>query len=220
MNYPNSLITNYFGKNSDIRGILFDLDGVLVDMCDAHKWSLNKALLYYENFEISDEQHKLNYDGLPTKTKLQKLLKLGLISGDNLDKIFDLKQSFTLTYIDTITPDPIRIQMLQKLQNDNIVCGCVTNSIRSTAVKMLKNSGLYDYLSFIITNEDSPNPKPYPDPYLMGINRLKMKVGEVIAVEDNINGIKSAESAGLKVFVVQDYETLNYENIRKFIDGK
>lgn len=58
-----------------IKAIIFDLDGVLVDTKAIHFKSLNKALKKYENYIIPFEDHSSIYDGLPTKKKLEILMK-------------------------------------------------------------------------------------------------------------------------------------------------
>ena len=55
-----------------IKGIIFDLDGVLVDAVQIHFQSLNKALALF-GFTISEFDHEKIYNGLPTMTKLDAL---------------------------------------------------------------------------------------------------------------------------------------------------
>ena len=56
-----------------VKLIIFDLDGVLVDAKEIHYESLNKALNEIgSNFVINREEHLTKYDGLTTKTKLNR----------------------------------------------------------------------------------------------------------------------------------------------------
>ena len=54
---------------SQIRAVIFDMDGVLIDARDWHYEALNKALNLF-GMEISRYDHLVTYDGLPTKKKL------------------------------------------------------------------------------------------------------------------------------------------------------
>ena len=56
----------------NVKLVIFDMDGVLVDACDWHKGALNKALLELCNYQISEKDHYSIFNGLPTKTKLKK----------------------------------------------------------------------------------------------------------------------------------------------------
>jgi beta-phosphoglucomutase-like phosphatase (HAD superfamily) len=56
--------------NSNIKLIIFDLDGVLVEAKNIHFEALNKALVQYA---ITWEEHLSIYDGLKTNQKLEML---------------------------------------------------------------------------------------------------------------------------------------------------
>ena len=59
-----------------IKGLIFDLDGVLVNTKEIHFIALNQALEKYNSKEIiSYDDHVNIYDGLPTDEKLQILNK-------------------------------------------------------------------------------------------------------------------------------------------------
>ena len=58
------------------------------------------------------------------------------------------------------------------------------------------------------------NPKPNPEIYETAIKRLGLDPAEVLIVEDNENGIKSARGSGAAhVLVVEHVDDVNYENI-------
>ena len=62
-----------------IKGLIFDLDGVLVNTKKIHYEALNIALLKVGYKEISYNDHLNIYDGLPTTRKLEILTKNGSI---------------------------------------------------------------------------------------------------------------------------------------------
>ena len=64
---------------SKIKGLIFDLDGVLVDTKKIHYKALNIALLKVGHKEISYNDHLNIYDGLPTTRKLDILCKNGFV---------------------------------------------------------------------------------------------------------------------------------------------
>jgi beta-phosphoglucomutase-like phosphatase (HAD superfamily) len=78
-------------------GILFDLDGVLVDACDWHYEALNLALVDAGFSGIDIESHFAKYNGLPTKVKLKMLG----ISDHLSNQINKNKQKYTLDIIKT-----------------------------------------------------------------------------------------------------------------------
>ena len=79
-----------------IKGLIFDLDGVLVNTKKIHYEALNIALLKVGYKEISYNDHLNIYDGLPTTRKLEILSKNGSIKKKSYKKIKALKQEATI----------------------------------------------------------------------------------------------------------------------------
>ncbi len=192
--------------------VIFDLDGVLVDACDIHKSSLNKALKKISNYEISDEDHINVYNGIPTKVKLKKLIELDKIKAKDIEKIEDLKQKYTIDCIKESCNNRIeKIELLSYLKNNSIKIACYTNSIKKTAELMLKKTGIYNFFDLIITNEDVDNPKPNPEGYNKILSILNIEKNKTIIIEDSENGYIAAISSGCNVIRVknQDFVDIN-----------
>ena len=84
----------------EIRAIVFDMDGVLIEAKDWHYEALNKALRLF-GYEISRYDHLVTYDGLPTSKKLEMLsLEKGLPRGLH-QFINQMKQSYTVDMVHT-----------------------------------------------------------------------------------------------------------------------
>lgn len=207
-------------ENKVIKAVCFDLDGVLVDMCEGHKIALNKALREVSNTNIPNDRHYAEFNGLPTKVKLEKLAREGAIDYSDIQEIFDKKQRYTLECIEnTIQPNISTIHLLESLRDEyQYSLVCVTNSIRRTASSMLKSAEIYQYFDFIISNEDAPKPKPAPDGYLLAVNRLRLDKNQVIAVEDSPHGITAAKNAGLHVWEVRNPSVVTLENFESYLE--
>ena len=79
-----------------IKGIIFDLDGVLVDTKDIHFEALNTSLEKIKSKNlISFDDHSKNFDGLPTSKKLIILKNRSWIKESQFKKIKILKQKLT-----------------------------------------------------------------------------------------------------------------------------
>ena len=68
-------MVNYKLKK-DYKAVLFDLDGVLVNMPRGHYEALNKALCLF-GAKIEEEEHYSVFNGLPTRKKIEALEKAG-----------------------------------------------------------------------------------------------------------------------------------------------
>ena len=75
-----------------IKGLIFDLDGVLVDTKKIHFDALNYALETVKFEPISLREHLNNFDGLPTNEKLKILNQTKNLKKKDFDKINKIKQ--------------------------------------------------------------------------------------------------------------------------------
>jgi len=203
-------------KSNKIKGILYDLDGVLVDACDWHYHSLNRALKEVVGFEISRDDHISTYNGLPTTKKLKMM---GIVN-DKAINVWKKKQKYTIDVINEMahnSPQKRRLHEFTKMLN--IKSCCVTNSIRETAELMLKNTGQLEYMEFVVSNEDVEKNKPNPECYMLAMSKLKLLPNECLIVEDSPKGIESAEATKAHVLKVDNSTQVHFNNIKQELMG-
>jgi HAD superfamily hydrolase (TIGR01509 family) len=201
---------------SSFNTILFDLDGVLVDACDWHYEALNESLNEILGIKITKEDHKNKFNGLPTKIKLDMLG----IKEETQQKIWNLKQQKTVSIIEkNKKQDESKIELLTYLKNNHFKIGCVTNSIKETAQKMLLNCGISNYFDILVTNELVQKNKPFPEPYLFAMKKLQVNPNNCICVEDSDKGINSAINSNCgKIWIVNNAKDVNLYNYKLFMD--
>lgn len=204
-----------------IKAVLFDMDGTLVDAREWHKIALNEALEIFGT-SISDESHKLRFDGLSTKMKLNLLSESENFPRDLHEIVFAVKQDRTLRIAASRCYPIASIQiLLKRLEMTGLKLAVVTNSIRETSEFMLKYSGIRDFFELLITNEDVQNSKPSPEGYLLACKKLGVNVTEVLVVEDGDYGIQSAKSAGIvNILRVEDPSQVNLDLFQKYIGNQ
>jgi len=202
----------------EVKLVIFDLDGVLVDACEWHRLALNEALKEVSDYEISLDDHYKTFNGIPTQVKLDKLTEMGIIEEHHHKEIYDLKQSKTLEIINknAMVRDE-KIELIERLKNKKIHVACFTNSIRETTTLMLRKTGILDMFELVITNQDVENPKPNPEGYLKTIKYFNVEKKSVIIVEDSPKGIAAAEASGCKVFKVKNPQEVNCDLFQEII---
>jgi len=200
-----------------IKAVLFDMDGVLIDAKDWHYEALNKSLNLF-GYEIMRTEHLSTYDGLPTSTKLEKLSVEKGLPKKLHSFINEMKQHYTVQIIhNKCRPCFNHEYALSMLKAQGYRIACCSNSIRMTIEMMMEYAKLDSYLEFIISNQDVKKSKPDPEIYLKAMDKMRLKPGECLIVEDNENGIKSALASGGHLLIVKDVSEVNYENIKKRI---
>jgi HAD superfamily hydrolase (TIGR01509 family) len=201
-----------------IKSILFDMDGVLVEAKDWHYEALNKALTLF-GYEITRTEHLSSYDGLPTKTKLNRLSIEKGLPEELHSFINEMKQQYTAEFIQNQCRPRFNCEFaLSKLKNEGYRLACCSNSIRATIEMMMDYSKLTGYLEFIISNQDVKNPKPSPEIYNKAMAKMGLQPNECLICEDNENGIKAALSSGGHLLTICDVSDVNYDDIKKRIN--
>jgi HAD superfamily hydrolase (TIGR01509 family) len=200
-----------------VKAILFDLDGVLVDATEWHYEALNAALQQVSGFKIGRLEHETVFNGRPTSVKLKTLYEQGRVKNERIDEITALKQKFTLEILEkSCVYDPTKVEMLCELSK-RYHLGCYSNAIRKSTETMLRNSGAFPLMEFVLSNEDVPRPKPYPDGYILAIAYFKLPPDEVVIVEDSSVGISAARASGAHVLEVLGYCDVTLQRIQDFI---
>jgi HAD superfamily hydrolase (TIGR01509 family) len=196
-----------------IDAILFDMDGVLIDARHLHFEALNAALSPF-GLEISHDAHLANFDGLSTRQKLTILSEArGLPTGLHT-LINELKQKFTLAKIAAhCRPVFHHRYLLSRLAREGYRLALCSNSVRQSVDEMMRAANLIEFFELTLSNEDIQLPKPHPEIYLEAAKRLDVQPDRCLVVEDNVNGIRSAKSAGMHVLEVADPEAVTYDRV-------
>ena len=202
----------------DIKAILFDLDGVLVDTCDLHYAAFNMALQEVCNYTLDKKDHAKRFNGKPTKAKLYQLVDENVIQVKDIERISDLKQNYTKVLIEReIHPDYHITDLLTYLKKNQIKLGCVTNSIGPTTLKMLDKANIaHDLFDIIVTNELGPH-KPNPFPYMYAMSKLDVAPTNTLIVEDSKIGSSAAFDSEAKVFVIPHRGFLRIDLFRDYL---
>jgi len=200
-----------------IKLIMFDLDGVLIDAKEIHYEALNKAIeevvtleskanigKMYRDYSISREEHLSKYDGLNTKAKLQLLSKEKNLPESWYNRIFDLKQKYTLDLIKQLPFDENLYGFIEDLHKRGFKIYVASNSIRDTVKHALISTRLIDFVDYYYSNEDVINPKPHPEMYLKCMVKAGVSPKETLIVEDSYNGRLGAEQTGAKVLGINN----------------
>lgn len=200
-----------------IRGVIFDMDGVLIDAREWHYRALNQALALF-GFSISREAHLAGFDGLPTREKLRQLSEREGLPLSLHALINQLKQRYTLQMAELYCQPVMAHQhALARLRQQGYRLAVASNSIRASVETLLERAGLLPWLQFTLSGEDVSCGKPHPEIYRMAIARLGLSPQECVVVEDNPHGIAAATEAGAHVLQVADPSAVTLARIMSFI---
>ena len=194
-----------------IKLIIFDLDGVLVEAKNIHYEALNKAL--GEDYAINWNEHLSTYDGLKTSQKLDMLTKEKGLPVEEHQRIWELKQYFTLQMLKELKPNRSLIKLIQSLISDGYKLAVASNSIRKTVVTVLAKLGIIEYFDLLISNEDVTNSKPHPEMYWTAMSKMKVLPEETLIVEDSPYGLLAAARSKSYILRVKNPQEVTIKNI-------
>jgi beta-phosphoglucomutase len=200
-----------------IEAVVFDMDGVLVDAREWHYLALNKALRLF-GYSISPEEHETDFDGLPTRKKLEMLSARNGLPTQMHDFINILKQKYTVELIHKFCRPTFKHEYaLKKLKDDKYKIGLASNSISATIELMMQKTALDRYLDAFVSADSVAVGKPSPEIYKVIFSILAVAPCKVLVIEDNENGIKAATQAGAHVLRVSGPSEVDLERISNFI---
>ena len=201
-----------------IKLVIFDMDGVLVDIKDIHYKALNEALgEINDKYIISYEDHLSKFDGKKTYDKLKILSEEKQLPTDLHQKIWRSKQDKTISLLRSLAPQKNILESLKHLKDRNIAVAVASNSIRNTIKTVLISTGYIDYIDFFLSNEDCFNSKPNPEIYLRTMIMAGYGPSETAIIEDSPIGIEGAEKSSAKVVRVNSSKDIQVCLMKKII---
>ncbi|MBN1259192.1 MAG: HAD family phosphatase [Anaerolineae bacterium] len=180
-------------------GVLWDMDGVLVDTGPFHYTAWRCTL---ENYGISLDRelfrHAFGMNNLATLTHF-----LGRRpSPEVLAEISDAKeQLFRQSIQGQVTPLPGVIRWLQQLQSHAVRQAVASSAPWPNIDALLDTLALRSYFNAVVSGADMPG-KPNPSVFLEAARQLHVMPEHCIVIEDSIAGIEAARRAGMKTIAV------------------
>lgn len=184
----------------DFDGLIFDLDGTLVDSMPAHFDSWCAALAQYGAGGIFGEDVFYAMGGRPTHDIVKDLNGEHGLHLDP-DAIRLAKREHFLNHLDKIALYDEVADFL-KAYAGKVPIGVATGSSRLGAERTLQAVGLSDLIDEVVTADEVKCGKPAPDVYLETALRMEVAPGRCVAFEDAPAGIMAAQSAGMRVVAV------------------
>lgn len=202
-----------------LKGLIFDLDGVLVNTKKIHFDALNLALSSLRITEISFKDHLNIYDGLPTVEKLHILNKKKILNKKYNHIIIKKKQRITIQLLNKfIIYNPKIYNSFLKLSKKYKI-SIATNGVKKTLDLCLKKLKIKEFISHSYSNEDVNKTKPHPEVYLRCLVKMGLKPSETLIFEDSHHGVMAAQDSGCYLYTVKNISDINYSNIFNIINN-
>jgi mannitol-1-/sugar-/sorbitol-6-phosphatase len=175
-------------KQLHASGLLFDLDGVLVDSTPAvaRVWTRWANQYGFDPADVVARAH-----GRPSLTTIRELLPHADHEAENR-----ILERWEIEDLEGVVPLPGVLDLLASIPLKRWTIG--TSCTRALAEVRIKHAGLPVPKKFI-TSSDIVHGKPNPEPYLKAASLLGFAPADCVVFEDVPAGIRSGKAAGAKV---------------------
>ncbi|RLI44795.1 hypothetical protein DRO61_11700 [Candidatus Bathyarchaeota archaeon] len=187
----------------EIKGVIFDLDGTLIDSLVAYRMAFNRSV---ERYNLKPIDIRELTDFLNQFLSLEELL-INLYPSLNPEDIqefmVEMKNEFIALSKDYITLKPHAREVLLLLKNQGMKIGIATGRMSRGDGKWreLKNLNIDSFVDTVVTAGET-KPKPDPASLIKCAEELDLSLDECVFVGDSRADVIAGKSAGVKIIAV------------------
>lgn len=189
--------------NAPVRGVIFDMDGTLLDTEKLYLrfWLEAANRMGYP----MKEEHALAIRATAASVA-EPMLKRLVCPEFDYHGVRALRRRIMEEYVDIhgIDPKPGMIETLRAIRERGLRIGLATATPEPRARKYLRMVGAEQYFDAVTCADMVEHGKPAPDIYLLACARTGVRPSEALAVEDAPSGIRSAHAAGMRAVLIPD----------------
>ena len=188
-----------------LRGIIFDLDGVIVSTDEQHYLGW-KALADRLGIPFSREVNS-RFRGVSRMACMNILEELGGKHYTDSEKIAyaDWKNEYYRELLDQMSPADLSQEVrstLDALRARGLKLAVGSSS--KNAKFILQRIGLSDYFDAVSDGTNISRSKPDPEVFLKAAEYLRLTPSDCLVVEDAVSGVEAAHAGGMKAAAIGD----------------
>ena len=197
-----------------MKGVIFDLDGVLVDSMPDHYKAWKMALKEVTDIEV-DERMIYLLEGMRGNDLVKKIFEQKNYDNQSIaKKVIERKNKI---FNDILTPrafDGVK-ELIEHLKCTKAV---VSGSAKKDVEVLIDRTFGKNNFDVIITADDIDRGKPDPIAFITALNRMKIDTANAIVVENAPLGVEAANKAGVQCIIVLNNTPLQINDFKFIID--
>ena len=192
-------------ENQNKPGVLFDMDGVLVDSNPVHKELIRTFCSRYgkrisESFFLESISGRTNREWIPLVFPEKTI--------EDVDRLADEKeQLFRETFEPAAAVTPGLLPFLKELRSNRIPMAVATSAPEENAVFILNHLRITPFFDAVLHAAHVARGKPHPEIYIKSSRAIGLEPAQCVVFEDSVAGVTAGRKAGARVIGVTGTHT-------------
>ena len=181
-----------------IKGLIFDMDGVVLDSEPIHGKVVEQIFIKYE-IDISKEEHEAFIGGTSYAmwSALADQFNLS-VTPEQLLAEDQEKYLEKLSSMNSLQPIEGVQQLMELATLEELTIGLASSATRANVDLVLKKLGLNDMISISVSGDEVNHSKPHPEIFNTAARKIDIHAAHVLVIEDSENGVEAAKKAGMR----------------------
>ncbi len=182
-----------------LKGLLFDMDGTLVDNLAYHFLAFEEYAKRM-GFTLS-EPLSLKHNGMHSNEIFKILVGEAIVAEYGAERLNQEKEAvYREIYRPNLKPVAGVVEFIRQAKQAGLRCAIGSAGCRENVEFIVEALGIEDCIDASISGSDVTHGKPHPEIFSKAVERLGLNPDECIVFEDAINGIISGIAAGCKCY--------------------
>lgn len=219
-----------------LKGVLFDMDGVLVNNLEVHREAFAEFFRRYGVERTFDELNRVFGKG--NDDIMGELMPREVVERVGIRELgYEKEAIYREIYAPRITPQPGLKTFLAACEEHGLKCAVGSSGYMANVDFVLDRCDIRRYFEATVAGDQVTRCKPDPEIYLTAAAKLGLEPCECIVFEDAEAGIEAAQRAGIKVvalattfsreflegthpdMIIDDFRDVTIADIRALVEG-
>lgn len=181
-----------------LKGLLFDMDGVLVNNLEVHRQAFAEFFRRYGVERSFDELNR--HFGKGNDDIMGELMPREIVERVGIRELgYEKEAIYREIYEPTITPQLGLLTFLAEASEHGLKAAVGSSGCKANVDFVLDKCHISDYFSATVAGDQVTHCKPHPEIYFTAASKLGLEPCECVVFEDAEAGIEAARRAGMKV---------------------
>lgn len=219
-----------------LKGVLFDMDGVLVNNLEIHRQAFAEFFRRYGVERTFDELSRVFGKG--NDDIMGELMPADVVERVGIRQLgYEKEAIYREIYAPIITPQPGLLAFLAECESEGLRSAVGSSGYKANVDFVLDKCNIRRYFEATVAGDEVTRCKPDPEIYLTAAAKLCLDACECIVFEDAEAGIEAAKRAGMKVvalattfdreflattdadMIIGDFRDISVEQLRTLVEG-